>query len=70
MHDKKGRLLAKGDIVMLPAVITELHATEDYCNVAIESFYGRRPDNVKERILAINTAVLLRANPGDYDPLV
>lgn len=69
MHDAKGRPLAKGDIVLIPAKITELHLTEDYCNVSAESVLGRRPDGYKERFSAINTGVMLRANEGDENDL-
>lgn len=65
MHDAIGRELKVDDIVLIPARITELFATEDYCNVSLETLYGRRPDGAKERISAINTGVLLRANDGD-----
>lgn len=60
MHDRNGKPLEKGDIVVLIGTITELHATEDYCNVTVESVFGRRPDEQKERVSAINTGVLLR----------
>lgn len=59
MHDANGTPLNKGDVVYIPAIITELQATEDYCNVTIESVLGRKPDGAKERISAINTGVLI-----------
>lgn len=65
MHDAKGRELKKGDRVIIPAIITETYATEDYCNLAVETEFGRRPDGLKEKFSAFNTAVVLRANPGD-----
>lgn len=65
MHDAKNRPLKKGDLVLIPAKITELSATEDYCNVSATSVFGRRPDGQKESFSAINTGVLLRANDGD-----
>lgn len=65
MHDVIGRELKVDDIVLIPARITELSATEEYCNVSLETLYGRRPDGAKERIRAINTGVLFRANEGD-----
>ena len=58
MHDRTGKPLQKGDKVTILAVITELHPTEDYCNVSLTTEYGRRPDGAKEHIQAINTAVL------------
>lgn len=65
MHDAKGRELKVGDKVVVLATITQLSATEEYCNVDLTTDYGRRPDLARERISAINTGVLLRANPGD-----
>lgn len=69
MHDAKGRELKAGDRVLIPATIKEVYASEDYCNVSAESVYGRRPDGAKENFSAINTAVMLRANPGDENDL-
>lgn len=69
MHDQKGRELKMGDIVLIPAKITSLYPIEDYCNVGAESIYGRRPDGVRETFGAINTGVMLRANPGDENDL-
>ena len=59
MHDKNGTPLKKGDRVLIPAVITEIHPTEEYCNVSLETVHGRRPDGQKERFSAINTAVTI-----------
>ena len=59
MHDRNGTPLKKGDQVLIPAIITELHPTEDYCNVSLESVEGRRPDGLKEHFGAINTAILV-----------
>jgi hypothetical protein len=69
MHDAKGRPLQVGDIVLVPAKITQLSPTEDYCNVSAASVLGRRPDGEKEHFNAINTGVMLRANPGDENDL-
>jgi len=69
MHDRKGRNLSQGDIVLIPARVKEVMATDDYCNVMLESVFGRRPDDQKETIYAINTGVVLRANPGDENDL-
>ena len=65
MHDAKGRELKAGDAVLVPMKVKETMATEDYCNVVLESIYGRRPDGLKETVGAINTGVVLRANDGD-----
>lgn len=69
MHDSKGRELKAGDIVIIPVRIKEVFQTEDYCNVSAESVFGRRPDDARETFNSINTAVMLRANPGDENDL-
>ena len=59
MLDRNGTLLKVGDVVFLPARITNLsEGTEGYCNVTIESLEGRRPDDQKETC-CINTGVLV-----------
>jgi hypothetical protein len=70
MHDAKDRPLKVGDVVLIPAVVLETYATEDYCNVKAESLIGRRPDDAKEQFYAINTGVMLRANPDDEEASV
>lgn len=62
MHDANGTALKKGDRVLIPAVITDLSPGEDFCNVSLETTLGRRPDGNKERLSAINTAVLVKAS--------
>jgi hypothetical protein len=69
MHDAKGRELKAGDLVLIPARITQVYPTEDYCNVAAKSVFGRRPDGLNEVFGAINTGVMLRANAGDENDL-
>ena len=64
MHDARGLPLAKGDLVLIPAVITEVYETEDYCNVSVKSQIGRRPDGLKEVVSAINSGVLIKVS-GD-----
>lgn len=65
MHDQKGRALKEGDLVLIPCRIKQTMGGEDYCNVYLETLYGRRPDASKETISAINTGVVLRNNEGD-----
>jgi hypothetical protein len=58
MHDRNGTPLQVGDIVLLPARITNLNdSIPNYCNVTLESAYGRRPDDAKET-LCLNTGVV------------
>lgn len=69
MHDANGLPLKVGDHVLIPAVITALHGTDTYCNVDVESVIGRRPDGAKERITAINTGVMVRADKAPAPPM-
>ncbi|MBN8955722.1 MAG: hypothetical protein J0H17_03890 [Rhizobiales bacterium] len=69
MHDAKNRELKIGDTVLIAAKVTQLSPGEEYCNVSVQSVFGRRPDGAKETISAINTGVMLRANPGDENDL-
>jgi hypothetical protein len=62
MHDFRGRLLKVGDIVLIPARVKRLSDNDTYCNVDLETLLGRRPDDQRETISAINTGVLVRAN--------
>lgn len=70
MHDAKSRELKEGDVVLIPAKITQLSPGEEYCNVSAQSLYGRRPDGALESFSAINTGVMLRANPGDENDVL
>lgn len=67
MHDRNGTPLYKGDVVMIPAVVTDMQATNDYCNVSLETVNGRRPDGAKEKIYAINTGVLVLSERAKAD---
>ena len=69
MPDAKGRPLKAGDLVLVPCRITAVSPTEDYCNVALETVFSRRPDGKVEHIGEINTAVTLRANAGDENDI-
>lgn len=69
MHDAKGRELKQGDKVVFIGKVTEIQATEEYYNVSVESSIGRRPDGQKEKLHALNTGVLLRANEGDENDI-
>jgi len=56
MHDANGTPLKVGDIVNIPCVIQQVQATDDFCNIFLETILGRRPDGQKDHFGAINTA--------------
>src|SRR5687768_16569395 len=64
VHDLNGAELKKGDVVLIPCRIEELHPGDDYCNVTVNTLHGRRPDGVLETISVINTAVVVLFKRG------
>jgi hypothetical protein len=56
-HDQHGDLLAVGDRVQVPAVVQSISTGEDYCNLTIQSRYGRKPDGAVET-MTLNAAVV------------
>lgn len=69
MHDALGRPLTTGDKVIIVGRVTDLATSDNFANVAVRTSLKRRPDDRKEAITGINTAVLLRANDGDENDL-
>jgi len=65
-HDAKGRELKPGDLVLVPFHVKAVHATEDFCNVDLETCATMPPEHRhKTSLSAINTQMVLRANKGD-----
>jgi len=65
MHDAKGRELKVGDRVVVPCVVTAIHATVEFCNVSLESIATMPPAHTSKAGVTANTKQVLRANPGD-----
>lgn len=59
MHDLNGTKLSVGDLVLIPAEIISLGESEDYCNIGVETVFGRRPDGEKTIIYSINTGTVI-----------
>lgn len=53
-HDAKGNLLQLNDRVMIPGVIKNLQAGDEYCNCTVETIYEMHPGNNKIAI-TLNT---------------
>lgn len=66
MHDANGTALKVGDVVYIPAVITELNGFENHCNVSVKTLLGRKPDGQREYFKAINTGLMLLHQKNDY----
>ena len=58
MYDAKGRDLAVGDFVLVPAVVTQLFADEDGCFVGLETSFGDSNDNTVT-MWPVDSAVVL-----------
>jgi len=46
-HDCDGTLLNVNDIVLVEAKIKEIHQTEEYCNLSLETSLGMYPSENK-----------------------
>ncbi len=64
MHDANGHSLKVGDKVLIPGEITTLCASEEFCNVAVRTTLGRKPDGEKDTFSALNTAQLVKVSGG------
>jgi uncharacterized RmlC-like cupin family protein len=56
IHDANGIHLRIGDVVYVPCFVVNLHDTQEYSNVTLETVHGRSPDGNRETITALNTA--------------
>lgn len=61
MHDKFGRELKAGDKVLIPCVVKETYATEEYCNVALETIDPMPPYEAKNAIV-LNTKQVVKGS--------
>lgn len=64
MHDCKGRPIVVGDTVLVPFKVVTTYATEEYCNVSLETVASMFPGTAKTS-LTVNTQQVIRANDGD-----
>jgi len=59
-HDKNGILLAPGDRVTMEFTVKAVHATEDLCNVDLESVEPFYPHDTPSLLSAVNTRQLVK----------
>lgn len=62
-HDRDGTLLKVGNTVMVPARVKELHDTEEYCNVTLETLQPMHPGNVRST-LVLNAKQVVKHDDG------
>lgn len=46
-HDLHGEPLKVGDVVLVPCVVTSVTASEEFCNVGVETLYPMFPGDHK-----------------------
>jgi hypothetical protein len=61
MHDRNGTPIKKGDTVTIEGVISDMYATEEYCNVTLRIGYDKPhgPLNVQSSVTLNARQVLL-----------
>lgn len=68
-HDRDGKLLGVGDSILVPARITGIHDTEEYCNVTLETLQPMFPGDSRSTItLNAKQVVLFLTRAGKYPP--
>jgi len=53
-HDRHGATVQVGDRVRVEFIVKEMHLTEDYCNLSLESVERMPPTLEHRTMLAIN----------------
>lgn len=61
-HDIHGTLLQVGDAVLVPAVVTQITMTEEYCNVTVETREPMFPTTNKNTIV-LNAKQVVKGTP-------
>ncbi len=59
-HDKNGRELKVGDIVLVPCKIKAIHMTEQYCNTDLETMLPGFPREMLAREFTLNSRQTIR----------
>jgi hypothetical protein len=62
-HDKHGERVEVGDLVMIPARITALHLTTDYCNCELEMIERMPPEDAVSH-MTLNTRQVIKPVRG------
>lgn len=54
-HDANGVELKVGDIVNMPFKVKQVHLSEEYCNLDLESCYKMYPSDNRTTLSAVNS---------------
>jgi len=50
-HDRDGKLLNVGDTVLVPCIVKEIHSTEEYCNINLETCQPMYPGTYRSSVV-------------------
>lgn len=69
-HDLNGKELKVGDRVVIPAIVTAIHPSRDYCNLDVQFEHPMPPYRERTRFAALNSrqAVLAEGDKADIGP--
>lgn len=54
MHDKSGKPLKIGDLVMVPCRVKDVSPDNEFCNITVETEYAM-PGNGTKNVVVLNT---------------
>lgn len=57
-HDKNGSLIEIGDIVNIPCLVKSIQATDDYCNLTVETTEKMLPENKYTNTYTLNSKMV------------
>lgn len=63
-HDRDGRVLSVGDDVLVPCHVKELHMTEEFCNVTLETSQPMYPSENRSGIV-LNAKQVVKGVAGE-----
>jgi hypothetical protein len=66
-HDAQGRELKVGDTVIMPFTVKEVHMTEEFCNLKLESCFPMPGRHERTTLSEVNTRQVVRQNHATDD---
>lgn len=63
MHDRDGKPVKVGDLVLVPCRVEQTHATEEFCNATLRTLYPMYPSDRHDTVV-VNTRQLVVVEKG------
>lgn len=64
-HDRNGKVLQVGDLVMVPCQIKEIHLTEEFCNVTLATSLPMYPSQAPSTLTLNSRQVEVKSRLSD-----